>query len=617
MIKANFKTYASYVTDSLYQWDLNQVLSVSGLNLSVAPEVHFSNANMDKAIVRQATLSNHVVSVKIPNSLLQDSLTIYAHIGIYEGNTFKVIEKIEIPVIRKERPKDYRIETSDEEVYSFEALRNALTNKADNARVDHIIAHNNDTEGNTELADIRSGADNIIYDSAGEAVREQIRKTVAHSARTRLMIEGGTMTGDILLDAIWDYGYIGDFGSIVKSSISNGESYTANLLRVTPDTNYSLRYVRNNSGIWGWYSIAEYDVNGTYLRRMAFDENNGEFSDVVTEGGEVVSYFDYTSSSDAKYVRVSLRTWLFGAASTSDEIERALYYVNKLVRLIGDVTYFANVLPDILSNDERAILSVKNGVWTKFHTANINPNIKSVNHRGYNSIAPENTLSAFRLSKKMGFDMVEADVSFTSDGYAVLLHDPTIDRTSNGTGAINNLTFKHVRSLDFGSWKSNEFVGEQIPTFDEFISLCREIGLYPYIEIKSPVTQDQIKTLVDIVRAYGMSKNVTWITASGATYLNYIKTICPDARLGLVVTSITEEIVDEMVGLKTDKNKVFIDAVSTELTDDMIYLCAENDIPVEVWDLWSAEQIRSANKYISGFTTDTVIAGVELYKANL
>lgn len=181
MIKANFNTYASYVTDSLYQWDLNQILSVSGLNLSVAPEVHFSNANMDKAIVRQATMSNHVVSVQIPNSLLQDPLTIYAHIGIYEGDKFKIVEKVEIPVIPKERPIDYQIQDSDEEIYSFNRVLNALNNKADSAQVANIIAHNNDVEGNTELVDMRTADDGTIYNSAGDAFRN-------HYARTNIIV---------------------------------------------------------------------------------------------------------------------------------------------------------------------------------------------------------------------------------------------------------------------------------------------------------------------------------------------------------------------------------------------------------------------------------------------
>ena len=200
MIKANFKAYATYVTDSLYQWDINQKLEVLGLNLSVAPEVHFSNATMDRAIVRQATLENNIVYADIPNSLLQMPLKITAHIGVYSGKTFNVVEKVEIPIKARPRPADYRIEDSDEEIYSFKALENEIVNaktnfenklvsaktelendiakKADsavvNARIDTIIAHNNDTEGNTELIDMRVGSDGKTHGSAGEAVRFQI-----------------------------------------------------------------------------------------------------------------------------------------------------------------------------------------------------------------------------------------------------------------------------------------------------------------------------------------------------------------------------------------------------------------------------------------------------------
>lgn len=595
MITANFKAYASYITDSLHQWDLNQVLQVSGLNLTTAPEVHFSNANTDRAIPRQATMNAAgVVAVGVPNSLLQDPLRIYAHIGIYEGNTFKVVELVEIPVIPRKRPADYQIQDSDEEIYSFKALENAIANMATKSQVANIVAHNNDTTGNTELVDIRVGADGVTYDSAGAAVREQLEEMDIKAKRARALVEGGTIAGNQLVGAMWVPGYVGEGGAIAEAG-QNGEAYTENMIEVTPSNTYIIQYVRNHPGNYGWLAVTEYDADGNYILRNTYDENGGGFSKALTWENNKVFYFVYTVSAATRYLRVSGRTWLFASGATADDAKEALVAAKTIFKLNGEVSY---------PSYEKATL-----------TAAINPNIKSVNHRGYNSVAPENTLSAFKLSKKMGFDIVEADVSFTADGHAVLLHDTTVDRTSNGTGTIGNLTLASVRSLDFGSWKSADYAGEKIPTFEEFISLCRNIGLHPYIEIKAPASRAQIEGLVATVKLYGMADKVTWITAGGSQYLEYIRAAHAAARIGLVVSAVQESHVQEAVALKNGTNEVFIDAVSEQLTDTMVQACAENNIPLEVWDLWSAEQIVAAHSYISGFTTDILVAGVEMYKA--
>ena len=90
-------------------------------------------------------------------------------------------------------------------------------------------------------------------------------------------------------------------------------------------------------------------------------------------------------------------------------------------------------------------------------------------HRGWYAKYPENTMPAFRAAVELGVDQVETDVRVTADGELVLIHDATLERTTNGTGKVIDMTFEELRGLDAGSWKGEEFRGYQIPTFKEFM----------------------------------------------------------------------------------------------------------------------------------------------------
>jgi len=92
-------------------------------------------------------------------------------------------------------------------------------------------------------------------------------------------------------------------------------------------------------------------------------------------------------------------------------------------------------------------------------------------HRGAMETHPENTLTAFRAAVEAGAHMIEFDVQLTKDNKMVVMHDGTVDRTTNGTGKVSELTFAEIRKLDAGSWKSPEFAGEKIPTLDETLSV--------------------------------------------------------------------------------------------------------------------------------------------------
>ena len=229
---------------------------------------------------------------------------------------------------------------------------------------------------------------------------------------------------------------------------------------------------------------------------------------------------------------------------------------------------------------------------------NRNRAVNSVNHRGYGD-APENTLAAFRMSRQKGFDMVECDVRFTSDNVAVLLHDKYVNRTSNGHGRISNIAFEQARSLDFGGWKSAEYAGEKIPTFQEFIDLCVEFELHPYVEIKNGATLSQVGQLTEIVSDANIA--VTWI-ARNIEYLSELHKRRSNDRLGLLVDIITEKSIKSMLAI--DKELAFINANYSFLSRGKIDLCKQFSIPLEVWTLDNKGTITRIDSYISGITSN-------------
>lgn len=247
------------------------------------------------------------------------------------------------------------------------------------------------------------------------------------------------------------------------------------------------------------------------------------------------------------------------------------------------------------------------------HSVGYDTHVKAIAHRGFSSVAPENTIPAYKLAKEQGFFYVETDVSFTSDGIPVCLHDATIDRTSNGSGNINSLTFAQVRTYDFGSWKSSDYAGTQIPSLEEFLNFCKRAILHPYIELKNTATytQAQIESLVDMVTACGLKGMVTWISFS-STYLTYVKNYDAYARLGFVVSGLTSSNITTALGLKTSTNEVFVDTSSTSTTS--VNLCKNAGLPMEVWTIDTDNTIIGLNNYITGVTSNSKIAGKIMYE---
>lgn len=131
-------------------------------------------------------------------------------------------------------------------------------------------------------------------------------------------------------------------------------------------------------------------------------------------------------------------------------------------------------------------------------------------HRGYRTRYPENTLVAFQAALDAGVDMIELDVMLSKDRKLVVIHDPLLDRTTNGKGPVNERTLAELKELDAGSWFDPRFKGERLPSLEEVLDLGR--GRFPLnIEIKKGAYEphgppDAVENqVVDLVRRMGMA----------------------------------------------------------------------------------------------------------------
>lgn len=121
-------------------------------------------------------------------------------------------------------------------------------------------------------------------------------------------------------------------------------------------------------------------------------------------------------------------------------------------------------------------------------------------HRGASAIAPENTMAAFKKAVEAGATWIETDVDVLKDGTPILIHDSSLDRTTNRSGSYYDLTVSDLDDIDAGSWFSPEFAGERIPTLAQLVAFMNETGLNANIEIKSNEAGAQMSLqLVDTI----------------------------------------------------------------------------------------------------------------------
>lgn len=223
-------------------------------------------------------------------------------------------------------------------------------------------------------------------------------------------------------------------------------------------------------------------------------------------------------------------------------------------------------------------------------------------HRGFATTAPENTMAAYRLAAAKGYDGIECDLAFTKDNVPVLLHDATINRTSNGKGKPGSYTFAQLRKLDFGKWKSSKYKGEKIPSLQELLTLCKQKNISPYVELKEKrgFTKSKLKIAYGVAKKLNMHHKVVWFSTD-FNYLLALRSIDPAAKIGYLAKSpIDTSMIKNVTTLKNSRNTVYIAASLGKYSNKVISTCKQKGIKIFGWYVTSRKQLTQLDPYFTG-----------------
>jgi len=210
----------------------------------------------------------------------------------------------------------------------------------------------------------------------------------------------------------------------------------------------------------------------------------------------------------------------------------------------------------------------------------------AVAHRGHSIAYPENTLEAYRKAIELGVEMIECDVNITRDGKLVMLHDKSLDRTTNGTGLVSRVAWENIQKLDAGAKFNPEFAGVRIPSAEETLLLYKEAGILSCFEVKGADADESNRIalgLVDLFVEHAML-DTAFLSSYHHEALHLAKSKCPELLLA------PERLPDDAPADPPEavqQAKSFAAPVLqhqyTVLTAEVVQALHENDIAVWSW----------------------------------
>lgn len=244
--------------------------------------------------------------------------------------------------------------------------------------------------------------------------------------------------------------------------------------------------------------------------------------------------------------------------------------------------------------------------YTPFHSLITPSKVPLINHRGYETLAPENSIPAFTLAGQRGAFGVECDVSSTSDGVLIIMHDNTVDRTTNGSGTVTSLTYAQIQQMHIDAgvnvdqYSQDELI---IPTFEDFIKICRKYGMVATIEVNLyGDLGNYVTSMLNTIYKYGMQNNVMILTIN-ADVIKMFRAYDKNIQITLFCTDTS--VVDDYkgygnMGISIDK--------STANIKTLTEYAHSNNMLVSIYTAGSAAEEESLKQYFPDFiTTETTL----------
>ncbi|HWQ03501.1 MAG TPA: glycerophosphodiester phosphodiesterase family protein [Candidatus Nitrosotenuis sp.] len=232
------------------------------------------------------------------------------------------------------------------------------------------------------------------------------------------------------------------------------------------------------------------------------------------------------------------------------------------------------------------------------------PKVWVVGHRGASGHAPENTLAAFRRAVEMGAGFIETDLHITRDAKLVAIHDATLERTTNGRGAVKDFTLAELQQLDAGSWFHPDFRGERIPSIEEVIAFARQADIGLFLEIKPDAPWGIEHGLLAMLRGSGESHRVVVLSFSTGILRN-VRRIDNTQVTGLLLDAVPNGGMNALFDRVRETGARQLAPRGDVVSPEMIEQAQRHDLQVICWTVNEVADMRQlAALGVHGIMTD-------------